>query len=503
MGNSFFIFLTTSSSQLHHQAHAAHVHVCLKTQLSNSLVAVFPYSIFFVPCSFSISLSFTHAHSLSLCQTAHWSAFDGAKWNKNDAITSAFVADGVADLSTGEKTVLNEEKGVFGYCFKLESVRLPESLRWVGVRAFFKCKALVHVDIPSGVEEIGYSAFQGCVSLRTVTVPEGILDLPEQVFNGCSSLESVELPSSLKTIGNSCFNECSSLTKINFEKLEGVTEIGVKAFCACSSLTAFKLPRYLKTVKTGTFWGCASLSKVDLPPFVETMKDAVFEYCHCGLTMDLPETLRNIEKNALRGCCIRLPTTLPMLTNGGDVTGLLQGVKDVVVSVKAIPSLVDHINSLPLEDTIGRRFLRPDLMFKVLYSFSSSSHSGDAQHKRKHSADEPSPPLSSHIHESFFSFDVSAEELKNTAIPTLRRKVYFGFKTQISIYKALLTCKTEKLCHLPLDILYVLLPFICGDALSQAMIEHIHGEVKQVTTEHVLGEFRSMILSGEIKISHG
>ena len=112
---------------------------------------------------------------------AVWNTGDGSKWSNNKTITSAIVADGVVDLSTGEHYEDGGEIGVFECCTKLVTVRLPESLRKIGDYAFRYCEALVHVDIPSGVNEIGTSAFSFS-SLETVTIPEGVFDLTDSIF---------------------------------------------------------------------------------------------------------------------------------------------------------------------------------------------------------------------------------------------------------------------------------------------------------------------------------
>ena len=170
--------------------------------------------------------------------------WDGIKWRANVSITSAIVADGVVDLSTGEDNEDGDEKGVFQWCTKLETVRLPESLRKIGEKAFVYCERLVHVNIPSGVNEIDEGAF-AFSSLETVTIPEGVVNLSDGIFYKCKSLKSAKLPSSLKTIGDSAFDSCSALTTINNDALEGVTEIGSYAFSQCKSLTILKWVRTL------------------------------------------------------------------------------------------------------------------------------------------------------------------------------------------------------------------------------------------------------------------
>ena len=391
---------------------------------------------------------------------AVWSAGDGTKWLCDEAITSAIVADDVADLSTGEENEGGEEKGVFQHCSRLEAVRLPESLIKIGNYAFNCCDALLHVDfIPSGVNELGKGAFSWCKSLETVTIPEGIVDLPNFTFYCCTSLMSVKLPSSLKTIGRYVFQSNLRLATINDDALEGVTEIGHHAFFKCSSLKSFKLPPLLKTLEAHAFHGCESLSKVELPSSLESMKEYAVTGCAPNLCIDLPETIMNIKPGALQGCRIRLPTSLSMLTNGGDVRGLLHRVKGVAMSSRAnLSLLLDHINNIP-----SYVVLDPNLKFNILYSSPTTSTT--------------LPPLKQHFPESFFTFDVSTEELKKIGGNFLHGKVHAAFMNKISVYAGLMRRKTFEI---PKDVLYVLLPFLYGKKLAAPMLNDIVAEVGEL-----------------------
>ena len=267
-----------------------------------------------------------------------WSSSDGAKYARhsasdaNTAVTSAFVADGVSDLSTKEADEDGFSVGVFQYCTSMVSARLPRSLRKIGHHAFWDCKRLVRVDIPAGVSEIGDGAFCGCESLKSATIPAGVVDLPWSIFYQCKSLKSVKLPSSLRTIGKDAFAGCFSLTAVNFDSLKAVTKIGCSAFRDCSSLTTITLPPLLKTIEMCTFYECSSLSRVELPASLQVIKYRAFKNCrHPNLRIDLPEAAAlDIGYEALQGVRVRLPESPNMLTVGGDISGL-EGASELVV----------------------------------------------------------------------------------------------------------------------------------------------------------------------------
>ena len=120
--------------------------------------------------------------------------------------------------------------------------------------------------------------------------------------------------------------------------------------------------------------------------------------------------------------------------------------------------LVDHINGLPENDPNAwgtAPFLKPNLKFKFLYCGPTTT---------------ALPPINQHFPESFFSFDVSTEELKQMAAQSLHGKVQSAFMDKVSAYAALLQHKTFEI---PKEVLYVLLPFLYGDALTTPMLNDI------------------------------
>ena len=127
--------------------------------------------------------------------------------------------------------------------------------------------------------------------------------------------------------------------------------------------------------------------------------------------------------------------------------------------------LVDHINNLPIGYFPNDVMLDPNLMFKFLYCGAPST---------------ARPPISSHISECFFSFDVSIEELKKIGRRSLRRKVNSAFEDKVSAYADLLKPTT-----LPEDVLYFILPYIYGgeDCLTGEMLAQIVATAKKLLAE--------------------
>lgn len=56
----------------------------------------------------------------------------------------------------------------FSYCFRLETISIPNSIKSIGISAFEKCSELITITIPSSVTNIGNFAFRYCSSLKVI-----------------------------------------------------------------------------------------------------------------------------------------------------------------------------------------------------------------------------------------------------------------------------------------------------------------------------------------------
>ena len=75
----------------------------------------------------------------------------------------------------------------------LTSIRIPNSITSIGVRAFMNCSALATVTFEENSEltTILGSAFSSCSSLKSIIIPKKVSGIKSYAFSGCSSLTSV------------------------------------------------------------------------------------------------------------------------------------------------------------------------------------------------------------------------------------------------------------------------------------------------------------------------
>lgn len=80
----------------------------------------------------------------------------------------------------------------------LIKVKLPESLKTIGVRAFTNCASLGYIYLPAGVESIETYAFASCTKLNGISVP--CAEIRPYCFADCYGMQYISFSENLKKI---------------------------------------------------------------------------------------------------------------------------------------------------------------------------------------------------------------------------------------------------------------------------------------------------------------
>ncbi len=176
----------------------------------------------------------------------------------------------IAALPNIESAVIREgttkiREGAFAHCGLLTEIIFPESLQYIGARAFANCTALETARLVN-IDEMGDSVYYGCTGITEVFIPaDYIKDLRDNWFEGCenmywievdednpryaseeglllnhqrdtvlrapSGIDWVEFPSTVTTIGEYAFANCNRFEEVYIP--ETVTHIGAHAFDNC------------------------------------------------------------------------------------------------------------------------------------------------------------------------------------------------------------------------------------------------------------------------------
>lgn len=224
----------------------------------------------------------------------------------------------------------------------LHTVILGGRTKSIGAYAFASCTNLEKIEIPSSVQHIGsyaflYTAFgnhlvndyTGFVTLgdgvlvayngkeKDIVVPEGITSITGAFFN--TPVESVTLPSTLRIVGDYAFCQATALKNVYFSKFSSPDEIGDHAFEGCKALQTIALPDSVTKIGNDAFANCTSLERIVLPNGVQSIGSSAFFDCDKLTDLHFPAGLKSIGSRAFNGCAsltgIQLPDSVYSIGN--------------------------------------------------------------------------------------------------------------------------------------------------------------------------------------------
>ena len=139
----------------------------------------------------------------------------GCSFSGCTALTNVTIEDGMVTIPS-----------YLFYNTGIQEIRIPDSVKNIGVGVFCRCASLESVTFPAGLENIGTDCFYGCTSLKKVDLPAGVRNLGGSLgsdgwstsngsgaFRGCTALEEVTLPQNLD-FASTAFSGCSALKTI-------------------------------------------------------------------------------------------------------------------------------------------------------------------------------------------------------------------------------------------------------------------------------------------------
>lgn len=276
----------------------------------------------------------------------------------NTDLTSYAVPYGVTTISDN----------AFGYCRRLSSIALPDTLGSIGSHAF-EGTSIKTLHIPAGVWSIGESAlgspdkitvapengvyrvdeFGALLSATELlyfhdknavsyAIPYGITHIGNNVFAGCKALSAVGIPNTVVSIGDSAFKGCSSLTRMDFSATN-LTTVGKFAFYDCSSLKKFIPSKTLKSIDYYAFGNCSKISTLNFSNCpLESIGDDAFRGCRSLYSIDLPEKMKHLGVGVFCECSeleeLIIPDGVPIIYMG--IVEYCTSLKKVVVPPSVI-----------------------------------------------------------------------------------------------------------------------------------------------------------------------
>jgi hypothetical protein len=237
------------------------------------------------------------------------------------------IASGSSWLEVTDLELYDDVETIDDFMFfdvnSLNSIKLPDTLRYIGEGAFEYCDNLERIDIPDSVTYIGKRAFYGCNNLKYVTLSSNLRYIMDNTFFWCKNLKSIIIPSSVKSIGYSAFSGCNSLENIVI--LGKLTAIQDNAFSDCTALNNVRITS-CEYIGDKAFYNCSALTSISLPVGLKAIGDSAFvvsdfqsvSHPSSLQSVSLPSSLTSIGNEAFSGCSNLSAITLPVkLTNIG------------------------------------------------------------------------------------------------------------------------------------------------------------------------------------------
>lgn len=109
-------------------------------------------------------------------------------------------------------------KNTFSGCTNLHEIEFPKSLVTIGEGAFYNCTNLKEIElrkvvIEDGVKKLEYRSFGDCELLSEIIIPESVCYIGGRAFEGCKNLKTV-------TVSKDCEIDASAFVdtdvKINY-----------------------------------------------------------------------------------------------------------------------------------------------------------------------------------------------------------------------------------------------------------------------------------------------
>lgn len=237
----------------------------------------------------------------------YWTYENGTAilFNSNADSTSITIAEEIKGCE-----VVGINSSVFSES-DIEEIIIPDTIRYIGEKAFYSCDKLEKIHWGKGLLEVGEEAFYG-LNISEVILPEGLEIIGVNAFSE-ATIKSLDIPDTVLLIRMGAFSDCAQLTDIRIGTcvcridngafsatpwLESQTDEfvivgdgvllkyngtnshvevpeGIKSLSSvfdnfdCGNIIEIKLPNTLIAIGDLAFWGCRDLEKLIIPENVK------------------------------------------------------------------------------------------------------------------------------------------------------------------------------------------------------------------------------------------
>ena len=126
-----------------------------------------------------------------------------------------FTHDSLQDVQNVPEAILDETKSVLlSVQRNIITYTIPQSVRYLGKKAFKGCQQLTQITFPQGLEIIEEKAFEDCTQLQEIVLPETLTEIHADAFTGCAMLQTIRFGGAPAYVDKNAFKNCQKLEKI-------------------------------------------------------------------------------------------------------------------------------------------------------------------------------------------------------------------------------------------------------------------------------------------------
>ena len=259
----------------------------------------------------------------------------------------------------------------FQFCDELETINLPDSLKYIGESAFEGCVKLKSILIPP-IDRINKSTFEECCALTFVEIPRTVQLIDERAFEFCLNLREVKMYEGLREIRNGAFFCCRRLK--TFYMPDTVIKTGKEILLGCRKLEEVHLSKSLEKIEVGLLARCRELRAIEIPDSVKVICNGAFAECSVCNSFVLKDKNIRIGVRVFEGCMRLLEDhdfVDTMKRHLENKKGRNRNMERGNLYTKRDKSLRDRFGDVA-EKYEEYRFEYPDKLFDDIFVFASS-----------------------------------------------------------------------------------------------------------------------------------
>ena len=104
---------------------------------------------------------------------------------------------------------------------------MPNSINFIGPRAFADCPNLEEVVFSDNLQVLGQNSFRNCSKLAQINIPSHVKIVYPGTFDGNTNLDSISLSGDLDYLSADAFSNCDNVKELN---INGITRVDYNAF---------------------------------------------------------------------------------------------------------------------------------------------------------------------------------------------------------------------------------------------------------------------------------